>query len=251
MTKEDTQSSNEKGKSGKSTNIPLVSWLLKLILKILSLAILAGFIHLLIEFILFFFVDDPLTSAIRRHEAVSRFITDNWLDQNSLLKGVETRLLDLIHVKELLVWANYYSQLLSANISEIRVQQKSIKTILSLIQNGIENVPDIFSLWLVVTMTWAAKVISIIALLPPCALILGCGFIDGTTERKINTYKGKRDSQDKIEWWFLAFKSSTYTVMFLYVAIPNSITAPTLLFPSVVFSAICLRNVAANYKKYW
>ncbi|EGR4213395.1 DUF4400 domain-containing protein [Vibrio metoecus] len=241
---------NTQPSSNKTTNIPVLSQIINVILKILSVSILAGFISIIIEFIIFFFVEDPVNDSLERYQSVSQFVVDNWLNEGSLLKYIEYHVMQFVDVEAINNWIRSVTQNGSLTIVKYTSSNQFTNWIGNWLIKILEALPDIFTLWVIVTFTWIAKMVAIVAIIPPCTLIIATGFIDGTVERKINTFKGKRDSQDKIEWWFLFFKSSSYSILFLYVALPNDLQAPTVLYPSAVISAIFLRNVASNYKKY-
>ncbi|MFL7013601.1 DUF4400 domain-containing protein [Enterovibrio norvegicus] len=237
--------------SGSSLNIPLISFYLKLIFKVLGISLKAGFICLCIEFVIFFVVDDPIEKSHGRYTAASQFVTGNWLDAESISTRIEKAFSEQVDVQQSKAYIEKITSVFSFHVKSVKSDSAIISSIIEDTGKVIQQIPSLFQLWIIVTFTWVAKFISILAMILPCTLILLGGLIDGSVERKINTYRGKRDSQDKIEWWFLLLKSSSYTVLFVYVAIPNTFQAITLMLPSAVISAFFLKNVAANYKKYW
>lgn len=245
---EQVQSTNNEKKS--STKIPVISKALKITLKILSLSIFAGFILLLFEFALYAISDNPIDAAFTRYSGVSQFMSGTWFDEAGVAKDIEQAIANMLDVKAIADTVRAGTNTTVYYLYSLPTYSDLHATVMELIIRVVATAPDLYTIWLVTTFTWLAKMLSIFALLLPCGIILGGGFVDGTVERKINTYKGKRDSQDKIEWWFLFLKSSSYTVLFLYVSLPNSLQAATIMFPAAVISAFFLRNVVANYKKY-
>ncbi|WP_428776381.1 DUF4400 domain-containing protein [Vibrio sp.] len=234
------------------TQIPVLSWAAKILSKVLSISFLAGFICLLIEFGMYFFVDNPVEQSYQRYQAIASFsTTGTWFDEQKVMNMTEKLLLEKLDTKAFINKITVYSRALSANLSKRSHNNPYVAKAMDYTQKAIAAFPELVSIWLITTFTWLAKMLTIIAMLLPCALIIIGGVVDGSVERKINTFKGKRDSQDKIEWWFLAFKSSSYTALFLYVAIPNSFQATVVLLPSAVATAFFARNILANYKKYF
>lgn len=248
---EQTAQNKQPSQKKSSTKIPVISTTLKVGGKLLSVCILAGFLSLLFEFALYIILDNPLEESLARYEAISAFTKANWIDEASIAKQAETTIIETLSLAENTERIRHASEQLSMNTQRSDWFSWVGANAGSYVLKAIAAIPDLVTLWAIATFTWIAKMLSITALLLPCVLILGGGFIDGSVQRKIDTFRGVRDSQDKIEWWFLMFKSSSYTVLFLYVAIPNSFQAATLMLPSAIVSAVFLRNVVANYKKYW
>lgn len=245
---EQVQNTDREKKS--STKIPVISTALKIALKTLSLSIFAGFALLLLEIVLYAITDHPIEAAFKRYAGVSQFVSGTWFDEAETAREVEQVIASMLDVKAIADTVNSGTNTAIYYLHNLPTYGNFHASVMDLIIKVVATVPDLYTIWLVTTFTWLAKVLSIIALVLPCGIILGGGFVDGTVERKINTFKGKRDSQDKIEWWFLFFKSSSYTVLFLYIALPNSMSAATIMFPAAVISSFFLRNVVANYKKY-
>lgn len=245
--------SNEKSGSSSNPNIPIISFVLKLICKVIGVCLFAGMILLLLEIVLFFIVDNPLNASYERYKGVSDFAkTGSWFNEKSFIQHIEHYLTELLNIHEAIAYVETYINLALSKISAPGSHRSDMANfMLGITRSVLTSTPDLLRLWVIVTFTWCAKVLTVIAMLLPCLIIIVGGFIDGTVERKINTYKGKRDSQDKIEWWFLAFKTSSYTVLFLYMAIPNELQATLVMLPSACVTAFFIRQVAASYKKYW
>jgi hypothetical protein len=242
----------DNGKSNTPT-IPIVSLVLKVVSKIFFVSIFAGMVLLLIELVMYFFVDDPIQASYQRYLAISNFgKTGSWFNEGTFIHTFEQSFMHYLRIE---VAFEYVQVFVDFCLDRLGKPSPSKSTMYNFMVNFskvmLEAIPDLLKLWIVVTFTWFAKLLTIFAMLLPCLVIVVGGFIDGTVERKINTFKGKRDSQDKIEWWFLAFKASSYTVLILYMAIPNSFQATLIMLPSAVLTAFFVRGVAASYKKYW
>lgn len=249
------QSNTNKSSSenkGKSHRIPIVSFWLKLVTKVITLSLFAGGILIACELFLYFYLDDAISQSMLRYEGVSNFAqTGTWFDERNFIKKFEEWFIAYIDIPSLLQVLERYSLVATNKLGSSESSSDLLNTFHSIAITSIEAIPELVKLWVIVTFTWLAKILTIFAMLLPCSLIIFGGLVDGTVERKINTFKGKRDSQDKIEWWFLAFKGSTFTVLFLYIAIPNSLQATVVMLPSAVLTAFFVRGVAASYKKYW
>ena len=219
-------------------------------LKAAFILIIAGFFLLLFEFILYFIVSDPIESSVNRYHSITAFSDNIWINQHALLLSVEDKFTGYIDITAVKATIDDYVLLGVDFLARSMGKNQYLDWLTNIIIKLLASIPDLFTLWIIVTLTWFGKVISIIALFPVWIIIILIGFTDGYVERKINTYKGKRSSQDKIEIWYFLFKSSSYSVFFLYVAIPNAIQAPWLILPSAIISSAFIRGVVANYKKY-
>lgn len=244
---------NDKPSASSSPKIPVISFFFKVIGKVAIVSIFAGMVLLLLEIVLFFVVDNPIQASYERYKGVSNFATTgSWFNEKSFIEYIEGYLTSLFKIHDVIGYIESYTNLAINKIEHIATNRSSITTfMLEFSTRLLGSVPNLIRLWLIVTFTWCAKVLTVIAMLLPCIVIVAGGFIDGSVERKINTFKGKRDSQDKIEWWFLAFKTSSYTVLFLYIALPNDLQATYVMLPSACVTAFFIRQVAASYKKYW
>ncbi|MGR5296812.1 DUF4400 domain-containing protein [Vibrio mediterranei] len=241
-------------KSGKRILPSILGDLISLLLKILSISITAGGVCLIAEFALYFFFRDasPIEASLARYTNVSDFgSTGSWFPETSIMRIIEKNTLEVLNIQEVMfklyTWTQYVVNALPNHQSESYWVDLSYR----ILHSTATAIPDLVTLWTIVTFTWIAKMLTILAMLLPCTLIITGGFVDGTVQRKIDTFKGTRDSQDKIEWWFLAFKSSSFTVLFFYIAIPNGLKATFLMLPSALVTAYFARNVVAHYKKYF
>ncbi|MFC5079637.1 hypothetical protein VTH8203_00842 [Vibrio thalassae] len=250
MTEQDKNTKRDRKKS--SIKIPLISFYLSIIFKVLSIACFAGALCLFIELGMYIFMDDAIALSLERYERISTFTGSAvWVANEDLLTYLQNTLSQFFHLPTFISETQDVTSQLSQLLSQERLSNSYLQWAYELVIALVAAIPDIMALWVIVSYTWMAKVITIISMLIPCLAIIIAGVIDGSVERKINTYKGKRDSQDKIEWWFLALKSSSYTIIFLYIAIPNSLQAGTVMIPSALATAFFARNVVANYKKYF
>ncbi|MDF9399133.1 DUF4400 domain-containing protein [Vibrio sp. 1180_3] len=249
---ESTKQPESKGKGRKSSvKLPVVSFLIGILLKIISVSIVAGGMCLLIEFGLYFIHDDAMNRSLERYQTITAFKnTGEWLGGNHIMEYTEKSVLTFLDIPTIVSRTQLFTDTIAQKLQP-QNNDNHLATIQNIAVSVLLAIPDLMSIWIIVTFTWFAKLLSIISMVIPCLVVIGAGFVDGTVERKINTYKGARDSQDKIEWWFLAFKSSSYTVLFLYVAIPNTLEAGVVMLPSALVTAFFTRNVVASYKKYW
>ncbi len=251
----ETQSSPPPEKKSNKRILPsVVGDLIALLFKILSISIVAGGICLLAELALYFFFRDsaPIETSLSRYTSVSDFgSTGSWFPETSIMNTIEQKTLNVLNVEHVMFklheWTEYALNVLPNHNSDSYWVDLAYR----IMHSTVIAIPDLITLWTIVTFTWIAKMLTILAMLLPCALIIIGGFVDGTVQRKIDTFRGARDSQDTIEWWFLAFKSSSFTVLFFYIAIPNGLKATFLMLPSALMTAYFARNVVAHYKKYF
>lgn len=236
----------------KRQRVPVITFLLDVLLKGLSIAIFSGFISLLIEFGMFFYSDTPVEDSYARFQSIAQFKeSGSWINEKRLINNLQQTVIADFGASERINELRQYTDKYSKVFIPKAGTNKYIAIIEEACYRAIKATPEILSVWLIATFTWCAKMLGIIAMLLPVLLIVVGGFVDGSVQRKINTYRGIRDSQDKIEWWFMAFKFSTITVLFLYIAIPNSFEAGSIMLPSAIMSAFFCRNVVAHYKKYF
>ncbi|EKO3611929.1 DUF4400 domain-containing protein [Vibrio metschnikovii] len=249
---EHANESNKDSSSSKSSSItiPVVTQTINVTFKVASILIVAGFFLLLFEFILYFIVSGPIESSVNRYHSITAFSDKIWINQHALLLALEDKFTGYIDINAVKATIDEYVLLGVEFLSRSMGKNQYLDWLTNIIIKLFASIPDLFTLWIIVTLTWFGKVISIIALFPVWLIIILIGFTDGYVERKINTYKGKRDSEDRIEIWYFLFKSSSYSVFFLYVAIPNAIQAPWLILPSAILSSTFMRGVVASYKKY-
>lgn len=247
----DSAQAKEKQKDGKKRNIPVLTFVLDVFLKGLGIAIFAGFISVVIEFGLFFYSEQPVQDSYARLEAVTQFkATGSWFNEKRFFDWAQGYFLTELNISQNINSLRYYTDGFAHTLSPVQGQNKYLNIGRAWVSGVVKAIPDLITVWVLATFSWLAKVLSVIAMSFPALLIMIGGFIDGTVTRKIDTFRGIRVSQDKIEWWFLAFKFSSYTMLFLYIAVPNSIEAGMVVLPSAVLSAVFCRNVVANYKKY-
>lgn len=255
MAKSSTNNNQEPKKDNAkfSPKIPVFGFLLKLLTKVIGVSIFAGMVLLLLELGLFMYVDEPLQASYERYQSVSNFAqTGSWFNEESVMTMVEVYLLGAVNLDGMIAFVDKYAVLASSKLEQSSSGKTEMsRLMISFSKDVISAIPELIRLWVIVTFTWLAKILTVIAMILPCLVIIGAGFVDGTVERKINTFKGKRDSQDTIEWWYLAFTASSYTVLFFYMAIPNSLQATHVMLPSACLSAFFVRQVTASYKKYW
>mgnify|MGYP000362637284 CR=1 FL=1 len=256
MAQSNTQNNNKSNtnndKSSSNPYVPIIGFTLKVLTKAIGVCLFAGMILLIIEVVLLFVVDNPVQASYERYEGVSDFAsTGSWFNERNLIQVIENRVTEQIDLQGLINSVEHYVEIAKDKIgSKSSSRSTASNYMVGFSSAFLEKVPDLLRLWVIVTFTWCAKVLTIIAMLLPCLIIIIGGAVDGSVERKIQTFKGERASQDKIEWWFLAFKASSYTVLFLYLAIPNSFQATLIMLPSACLTAFFMRQVVASYKKY-
>lgn len=235
----------------KRKDIPVVSFILNGLLKGIGVCVFAGFISVVLEFGLFYFSDNPVQDSYTRFEAVAQFNdSGSWFNEKKFFDVTQDYILNTLKIADTVKTLRNYTDSFASHIVSKKGDNKYLAIMKDWAHRLILAIPDLVTVWIVSTFTWLAKMLSIFAMLLPAAIILVGGFIDGSVQRKIDTFRGKRVSQDKIEWWFLAFKFTSYSLVFIYVAIPNELEAGTVILPTSVLSAIFCRNVVANYKKY-
>lgn len=246
------KSDTNKDQSSSSPYVPIIGFALKVLTKAIGVCLFAGMILLIIEVALLFIVENPVQASYLRYQGVSNFAsTGTWFNEKIFVQVIEKNALEKVDLQGLIANVEQYTEMAKERIGQKHSNRSTASNyMIGLASVFLDKIPDLLRLWVIVTFTWCAKVLTIIAMLLPCLIIIVGGAVDGSVERKIQTFKGERASQDKIEWWFLAFKASSYTVLFLYLAIPNSFQATLIMLPSACLTAFFMRQVVASYKKY-
>ncbi|MEZ8991297.1 DUF4400 domain-containing protein [Vibrio breoganii] len=246
--------------SGFKLTIPIVGYALRVLFRAFKVSALAGFCLLLMEWSLFFFNQEKgFEPALDRYSQLSEQVLanssqflaeDKWLrSANDSVTYVTANISDLKH--------SVKASSASSSASEIKDSEYynpvyfPWQEIFSDIFIGAyEYAPNLVYIWLLVTLSWLAKMLTVISMIIPGLMFLFAGVVDGLAQRKIDTYRGRRDSIDKFEKWVYATKASCYIVLFFYIAIPSSFTAYLFMIPFSCLMAVFVRNVVSTYKKY-
>lgn len=242
-------------KKKKPIRIPIISAVLSLVMNALFISFFAGFVCLLLESGLYLLDTDKgyMPAAQRMQDSVDNLTgKTGWIDAREWV------------IKADQLGKEYFNKITTA------VQEKStdisdksgvflpkpqkdrdfVGKLLNYWGKVLENLNDLLIIWYVVTIAYAAKMLSLFAMVPCYLLIMSIGAADSFAQHGIDTFKGKRTSQDKMEYWHYAFYSVYYLVPFLYLAIPNSVSAYIFMLPYALLSSFLARQVLRQYKKY-
>ena len=249
-------SSSGGGKPRKKIKIPILSYILSVITHISMVSIFAGFICILAEFALYMYEPElGHQPAYNRYKEIILNIDSNestMFNEKVGIAHIHNWLDEVINVDSVTAGINSAKDLGSGNSGAVNnVSRLNMSVFKNIYKSILHHANTIFYLWYIVTFTWILKVITILSMIIPCVLILGVGFVDGCISRKINTFKGEIDSEDKHEFWYKGFMASNYIAIFLYIAIPNGLTAYFFVIPNAMISAFFLRMTVKHYKKYF
>lgn len=100
-------------------------------------------------------------------------------------------------------------------------------------------------------LTFVLKLLMIVNFLPIYILLIIPAINNGYYERKVATFKGELDKQDRVEFAFRKLRIVFITVMYFFLAIPHSLNPLYFLIPSSVLTAIAMRYLARYFKKYY
>ncbi len=247
---ENKKGSKGNGESESRVQIPIVSYVLRLLFRMFYIAVFAGAISLLLEWALFALDQDMgYKPSYQRYVEIAETITTKGsplLDEASLLERITIEVDGLYKMAD--QNAQHYASMMSQD-AELNFYPAQ-KILGQALVAAYEFAPNVMLIWLFATLTWTAKMLTIIAMALPYCFIISLGVADGLAVRKINTYKGVRDSIDRLEYWMYTVRSTFYIVFFFYLAIPSSFSAYTFIVPMALVSAFLIRQVVCSYKKY-
>ncbi|MGR5347182.1 DUF4400 domain-containing protein [Vibrio mediterranei] len=249
MAREEKKKKEEKGQS--RVTIPLVSLALRTVTEMFYVACFAGFLSLVAEWGLYWFNQEQgYGPAFSRYSALAEAIFSHsspLLNEKTILETISG-------------WVDgFFEQArtgvnMMAHQADSNALDKTFFPIQTMMVNGFMKVyewaPNVIMIWLFATLSWSAKMLTILAMAIPYIFILVIGIADGLSSRKIEMYKGARDSIDRLEYWIYILRASFYLVFFFYLAIPSSYSAYVFMVPMACISAFFIRQVISNFKKY-
>lgn len=254
MAKQNNQKNDEK--KSKPIRIPVISTIFITLMKMISISLLAGFVCLLIEIGMYVMSPDNGSQPARdRLTGSLENISDKsgWFEADKWLVKLEDT--GSGYVADAVEYVNRFLGNASGYLKDsvgysqngrFDVMKGSVKTV-----GDVSNVwSTVLSIWYISTLTYISKMLSLIAMMPSFLLILSVGIADSICIRGIDTFRGKRTSQDMMEYWHYAFYSFFYLVPFLFIAIPNTYSAYLFVIPCAVISSFLLRQTLSEYKKY-
>lgn len=104
---------------------------------------------------------------------------------------------------------------------------------------------------LITLLTFILKILIVFNFLPVYFLLIIPGLANGYCNRKIATFTGELDKEDRVELAYSKLRIVSIAVMYFYVGIPHAYNPLFFLVPSAILSAIAVRFLARYYKKYW
>jgi hypothetical protein len=252
------ETSNNNQSKRKPIKIPVISKVISVSVYLLFLNGLAGFICLLFEWGLFIYQPElGYQPALERYTQITHSISVNQtplFNEREIAAAAQQVYMEYINPQKLTqAVSNTFGNVFSGAAKGVGEFWEPASTAFDNVGNS--NVGDWIGnalyVWYITTLTWFIKIITILAMSVPALLIIGSGAVDGAVERKINTFKGVRDTEDKHELWFMLMRNFGLLCIFLYLAIPSGYTAYHMMIPySVVLSAL-LHMTIKHYKKYF
>ncbi|EGQ9284276.1 DUF4400 domain-containing protein [Vibrio parahaemolyticus] len=241
------------GSNEDSINVPIFSYLLRLCLRMLVVSIFAGFICLVVEMLSFTLdKESGYQPSFERYRAIASGMLENnspLLNEVSLLSSLAGGATKVMSATA--DGVNSYTTYMDDNADTRGLDHFPVqRAIFGFIKSVYEAAPNVTLIWLYVTLAWAAKLLTIISMAIPALLIILVGIADGLSARRIAMYQGVRDSIDRLEYWMYATRSFFYIVFFMYLAIPSSILAYHFMVPMACITALLVRQVVVNFKKY-
>lgn len=242
-------------KKKKPIRIPIISAFLRLVINALFISFFAGFVCLLIEAGLYLLDKDKgyTPAAQRMQDSVDNLTgKTGWIDAREWV--IKADQLGKEYFKKIVSVVQEKSTDISNKSGEFLPEPQKdrdfVGKLLNYWEKALESLSDLLIIWYVVTIAYVAKMLSLFAMVPCYLLIMSIGVADSFAQHGIDTFKGKRTSQDKMEYWHYAFYSVYYLVPFLYLAIPNSFSAYIFMLPYALLSSFLARQVLRQYKKY-
>jgi len=117
------------------------------------------------------------------------------------------------------------------------------------------GVVEFFSYYLMDTLltilTFVLKILIIFNFLPVYFLVMIPALANGYTGRKIATFTGELDKEDRVELAYSKLRLFSITVVYFFVGIPHSYNPLYFLVPSAILTAVAVKYLARYYKKYW
>ncbi|MDN2483935.1 DUF4400 domain-containing protein [Vibrio agarivorans] len=255
MSQSTNDAPKQQEKPKKKISIPLITFILTFTLKYLGIFVGAGFTCLVIEYVIYGWETlNGIQSLDRSFENFSVAIgaTDHlgkWIDVQGIYEIVVTWLTEQM---------SYLFQLFSNMGSVSNTMSRAVDHYRDLSVNNVQPVEvaesittEVLYIWLLSTLTWFIKLLTLTSYLPLYILVAASGLIDGMVERKKRMYTGVPDSSDRTEWWYRKARLVSLTVMFTYFVLPHSWHPALFFIPSVLLSAYVVRKLAMNFKVYW
>ncbi|MCY9872364.1 hypothetical protein [Vibrio barjaei] len=233
--------------------IPIVSFTLSTMFRMLIVAAFAGMWSLIFEFGLYAYdSSEGYQPVYERYQSLSSTVVANnsqIFNEAEVLESLVQSVNDMI--------GGFQSEIdgFSANRPYGAAGPSTpLDQVYSVMEDGLrwfyKASPELLMVWLFATLNWTIKVLTIVAMSVPALLIIVVGFVDGLVARKIAMFQGVRDVIDRIEYWIFTLRTSFYLLFFAYLALPVAFGAYFFMLPASVMFAIILRQVVANYKKY-
>ncbi|MGR5448672.1 DUF4400 domain-containing protein [Vibrio sp. PNB22_3_1] len=250
---EDKKPSSEPSRGPSVPSIPIVSYVIRLILRMFFVSLFAGFICLVVEFGIFALnKSEGYGSSMHRYQQLANTV----LEQGSEVLD-EASVVVIINDKAKVFIASLINQggsRLVAPDEDTRIYGiEDYEDALSSTSIWIDIysfAPNLTLIWIFTTLAWCVKMLTVLSMFLPGLFIVMFGFADGLARRKIATYQGERDSIDRHEYWAYLTRSVFYLVLFFYLAIPNGIVAYVFMLPLAVILAFGTRQVVRHFKKY-
>lgn len=252
-------------KPRKKVYIPVITASLSFLGRHFSLAVLSGGVSVFIIVCIYayrYFNGDTSIDFINYQFENMWAHTSNlgsWLNVQHLFNWLVTHIHDYWQSESVQQFTQSISDLgqkTTSQMSNIKeAYDKSIRPekgiFFSAFRTTVEFLTSSLNVILVVSAIWFIKVLCIVNYLPVYLLSAGFGLANGWTQRKIDTYKGGLDFEDRLEFAYRKLRLCTVTVLFVYLSIPYGVAPLYVFVPSVIATGITVRFLAKLFKKYY
>ncbi|MBD0788028.1 DUF4400 domain-containing protein [Vibrio sp. Y2-5] len=259
--------SNNPNTPKRRQDIPLITTVLATFGRYFSLCILAGGVSVVLSIAIysyFFFLGDNnyrWSLNIYKEMLVYQESLGKWLDVKEVFTVIVTYIQDKLSGISSIDTGIFNSFLTSkhkildysfefSNIYDEKVTAENGAFFGTFRQSG-DYFYNLAMTVLLMTMVWLLKILTIVNYLPVYLLSICFGLSNGLTQRKVATFKGELDFQDRTELVYRKLRMVSITVLFTYVSIPYGVNPLWVFVPSVVLTGISVRYLAALYKKYY
>lgn len=239
------KSSGEKKKI--RLNIPVISPTIRFVKDYGYIFFIAGMTPFLFHLGMFIFDNQSGVDSIQNDlTTVERQLSaETWVDVNSIIDSGKVWVTN----KHAEYAENKYYQKVSHHLE--RAKEKASRFQTPFIQQAFFYVATAANFALITLNILGLKFALLLTYIPAYIAVCSVGIIDGYVKRKIDTFKGKRDTEGQTEFWFRKFRIATVLIISTYFAIPSQYGLEKIILLSVFATAFTIRMLAANFHKYW
>lgn len=240
-----TNKSQEENQNKVRVKIPIFSMTMTFISKLISVMFTAFFLAILIESVMTFAFSDEKDRAKKIFEKQYEFISvhnERWIDIESLLMDFHEKISGINPVGQF-----------ENNLNELNrgfIDLSDLKNEYNISNEITDTFKFIKSVFYYTSLSWLLKCLLTISFLPIFLSTWLAFSVDGFVQRKIDTHKGIRDSEDWFKIHLRILNTSTYGCVFFYIAIPHTVNPMLWMIPAILISSISVRYTFRYFKKY-